>query len=131
MTADSQAASAAGRNTGIAGFRRFAITRPHLFRLTFERVTPDLLAERHVSKAARATYDALLSWIRRVDIGPRSIDVVAYQFHSLCQSLATSELQAQPPPIGSNFWPHIRGVGQDDIWRDALHAYLTGIDTNA
>lgn len=116
---------------GIAGFRRFATSRPQLFRLTFERSTPDVISAPGVSKAAIHSYNTFTSWIRRVEIGSRSVHVVAFQLHALCQGLATSELQAQAAPVGANLWPMTPGVGEDDIWRDALHAYLDGLANGA
>lgn len=116
---------------GIAGFRRFALSRPELFRLTFERTTPDVIAAPGVRKAATKSYRTFTSWIRRVEIGPRSVHVVAFQFHALCQGLATSELQAQPAPAGSNLWPMTPGLGDDRIWRDALRAYVIGLTSGS
>ncbi len=112
---------------GIAGFRKFAITRPHLFRITFERVILEPGSRSVVSPAGRRASEALLDRIRGVPIGDRPVPVVAFQFHSLCQGLATSELHAKKPPIGSDFWPKVPGVGKPEIWRDALTAYVQGL----
>ncbi|MGB9378544.1 MAG: TetR/AcrR family transcriptional regulator [Mycobacteriales bacterium] len=112
---------------GIAGFRTFAITRPHLFRITFERVILEPGSTTVFSPAGSRASEALLTLIRNVPIGNRPVAVVAFQFHSLCQGLATSELHARKPPIGSDFWPNVPGVGKPEIWRDALTAYVQGL----
>lgn len=111
---------------GLRGFRTFATTRPHLFRLTFERVTADLTADPSVSASAWSSYQTLVSRIARVPTGGRPVETVAFQFHSLCQGLATSELQAQPPPVGSHFWRMVPDVGPS-VWRDALATYVHGL----
>jgi hypothetical protein len=85
---------AAARGTRRRGARdRRRDRRPQLFRLTFERSTPDVISAPGVSKAAIHSYNTVTSWIRRVEIGSRSVHVVAFQLHALCQGLATSELQ--------------------------------------
>jgi AcrR family transcriptional regulator len=115
---------------GIDGFRAFATQRPHLFRLTFERVTSDLLEDADVRQSAERAYDALARRADRViehhQLRQDSAEVVL-QFHSLCQGLATSELQAQPPPVGSGFWPMLRGADMEALWRSALRAYVSGL----
>jgi AcrR family transcriptional regulator len=116
---------------GITGFRAFATTRPHLFRLTFERVTPDLLADSEVASSAFATYEALSRYVERLveatSLGGQSVPAVIFQFHSLCQGLATSELQRQDPPVGSCFWPMVDDAEVDTAWRTALSAYVRGL----
>jgi AcrR family transcriptional regulator len=116
---------------GITGFRAFATNSPHLYRLTFERVTRDLLADPEVAATAFATYDALCSFVKRLDdadgLGGQSVERTVFQFHSLCQGLATSELQRQRPPIGSSFWPMVDDEDVDTGWRTALTAYVRGL----
>ena len=115
---------------GIDGFRSFATRRPHLFRLTFERVTSDLLEDPAVRDSAERSYRALAERVDRV-IDHRRLRLepaaVVLQFHSVCQGLATSELQAQPPPVGSGFWPMLRGADMEALWLSALQAFVRGL----
>jgi AcrR family transcriptional regulator len=115
---------------GAVGFRGFAIDEPALFRLTFERVSREVLQQPSVVEEARATYDALLGWIRRArDAGQvhaeRSDAVCAFEFHALCQGLASGELAAQPAP-GPGFWAMMRHHEMPTIWRDALTGLVAG-----
>lgn len=116
---------------GINGFRAFATNSPHLYRLTFERVTPDLLADPEVASSAFASYDALSRFVERLaearGLEGQSVPAVLFQFHSLCQGLATSELQRQDPPVGSCFWPMVDDAEVDTAWRTALTAYVRGL----
>jgi len=117
---------------GAEGFRSFAIEQPELFRLTFEQVSGEVLRQPEVGRAALSSFEALVSRIRLArDAGlvhPDRSDVVcAFEFHSLCQGLASSELAARPSP-GPGFWPMIRGRDLSGIWRDALTGLVAGFD---
>ena len=118
-------------NAGLFGFRRFATERPQLFRLTFERVLPDLTASPDVGPAAIASYDALVGWIERARsaglIDERPDAEVAFAFHALCQGLASGELAREPPPVGANFWRHARHLDAEHVWRGALEALIAGM----
>jgi AcrR family transcriptional regulator len=117
---------------GVEGFRRFAVERPLLFRLTFERPAASITAVPEVMNAARASYEALAEWIHRARevqlIHPdRSELEVAFTFHALCQGLASGELSREPPPVGSSFWGNTRGMSLEPVWRDALRALIHGL----
>ncbi len=116
---------------GADGFRSFAIEDPELFRLTFEQVSAEVLAQEQVARAALASFKALLGWIRRArDAGAihadRTDEAIAFEFHSFCQGLASSELSAQPSP-GPGFWPMMKSHDLRAVWRDGLTAYVAGL----
>jgi AcrR family transcriptional regulator len=116
---------------GAVGFRTFAVEDPEIFRLTFEQVSAQVLEQKRVARAAYASYQALVWWLRRArESGAihkdRSEEVCAFSFHSLCQGLAASELAAQLPPTGPGFWPMARGLDLAAVWRDALTGLVDG-----
>lgn len=117
---------------GIHGFRRFALSRPHLFRLTFERVSAQTAAMPTIAPVAIDSYQALVERIQRVQeadlLGGTPNAEVAFAFHSLCVGLATGELSRLPPPQGAGFWRPVHGIDGEHLWRTALTALVTGFD---
>ena len=116
---------------GANGFRRFAVDDPEIFRLTFERVSPEVLRQRAVGVAARAAYDALGAWVERARVAgavhpDRSDGVCIMTFHSTCQGLAATEIASQPPPAGTGMWALARQLDLDAVWRDTLTALVHG-----
>lgn len=115
---------------GVEGFRPFALTRPGLFRLTFERVPTEVVSGAAVGDASDASYQALITRIRRAQraavIDDRPEEEVAFAFHACCLGLATSELSREPPPVGSNFWRPVHGIDGEKLWRGALGALVAG-----
>lgn len=115
---------------GIGGFRRFALSRPHLFRLTFERISAQTVALPTFGPEAIASYDALVERIQRAQdadlLGGTPNAEVAFAFHSLCVGLATGELSRLPPPQGAGFWRPVHGIDGEHLWRTALTALVTG-----
>lgn len=116
---------------GLHGFRRFALTRPHLFRLTFERVPAGLTLDPVVGAASLAAYEALAARVARaraagVVAGGSDVEV-AFAFHALCLGMASGELSREPPPVGSHFWRVAREVDLEAVWRRALEAMLRGL----
>lgn len=114
-------------------FRRFAVAHPHLFRLAFERVTPELSEESTVVAAATDSYRQMLGRVRRVT-EPLGLDreaslLTAARFHALSQGLATVELQAQAPPVGSRFWPLREPLMGEEFWVGALEVFVAGLHT--
>ncbi|MBJ7356876.1 helix-turn-helix domain-containing protein [Nocardioides sp.] len=116
---------------GVHGFRVFATERPHLFRLTFERVTADTVRDEDVQARARASYTALTRWVNRAQeagvVDDRPTAAVAYEFHSLCVGLATTGLSRRPPPDGPGFWATLADWSDEDLWRAALTALVRGM----
>lgn len=116
---------------GVKGFRPFALERPGLFRLTFERVPAEVVSDSDVSHASLDSYEALTRWIRRARdagvVADRPIEEMAFGYHACCLGLATSELSRQPPPVGSNFWRPVHGIDGEHLWHAALSAYVLGL----
>ena len=118
-------------NAGISGFRRFALERPHLFRLTFERAPVGIAEMPSAVDAAMTAYQAL---VRRIDrlraTGPtRNLTQaeVAFAVHALCTGLASNELARQQSPTGVSFWRHVPEFDAVRVWRHALHALIAGL----
>lgn len=116
---------------GVSGFRRFAVERPHLFRLTFERTQPDFTADADVFPAMRASYDALAGWIERAQaagvVVDRPVPEIAFIFHATCQGLATNELLRERPPVGVGMWAHTRDLDPIEMWTRGLGALVRGL----
>jgi AcrR family transcriptional regulator len=115
---------------GTSCFRTFATTRPHLFRLTFERVSASMLENPTAGPALMSSYRALLRRITAARIAAGHAipdDTVAFGFHSLCVGLANSELARRPPPDGAGFWGPVRGIDGEELWRTALGAFVRGL----
>lgn len=116
---------------GLQGFRPFAVERPQLFRLAFERVPAGLPENPAVNKAARDAYQVLSATIERAQaagvIDQRPTAEVAFAFHCLCQGMAGGELSREPPPVGSNFWGPVRGIDAEKLWRGSLEALVAGL----
>ena len=115
---------------GVHGFRRFATDKPHLFRLTFEQVTADIVRDPEVASSARDSYLALARWITRardagvIDGRPRA--EVAFAFHSCCVGLAVTALSRREPPEGPGFWSTIES-SDEQLWQSALTALVRGM----
>ena len=116
---------------GLHGFRRFALERPHLFRLTFERVAATTTGTPAAATAGRASYEALAARIRAAQragaISDRPEVEVAFVFHVLCQGLASGELSREPPPVGASFWRHAQDIDGEHLWRTGLEALVAGL----
>jgi AcrR family transcriptional regulator len=116
---------------GTDGFRRFARERPHLFRLTFERVPATLTSVPLVGASSRESYEALAARIERAQqhglVQRLPVIEIAFGFHALCQGLAGGELSRQPPPVGANFWGPAAAIDAEHLWRVALEAFVRGL----
>jgi AcrR family transcriptional regulator len=117
---------------GVDGFRAFATGEPEIFRLTFEQVSADVLAQPRVARAALSAYRALERRVVRAQESggvhrERSVESVVFAFHGTCQGLASSELAAAPPPTGPGFWPMLAGRDLRALWSDTLRALVSGL----
>lgn len=116
---------------GVHGFRPFAIDQPHLFRLTFERVPAEVLADPAVVAAAVSGYKVLVAKIERAQaagvVDQRPVAEIAFALHSLCQGMAGGELSREPPPVGSSFWGPAQGIDAVRLWRTGLEALVAGL----
>lgn len=115
---------------GVEGFRTFALTRPGLFRVAFERI-PTEVTSSVANEASAASYAALARLIRRAqDAGAMHgvpEEEAAFAFHACCQGLGTSELSREPPPVGSGFWQRVHGIDGEQLWRRTLKALVAGL----
>jgi len=118
---------------GIDGFRDFATTRPHLFRLTFDRPRSEVYLRPGVSPELRRSYSELRFLVDRSLAAQRltdriSADHVAFMFHAVCHGLASNELSRMPPPIGTGFWSVTADMDPVMAWRTTLTAFVRGLE---
>jgi AcrR family transcriptional regulator len=117
----------------IAGFRAFALQRPHLFRVTFEEMTSQVITDPVAGAELHRAFDALAARIERaMDAGllqRRPVVEVGFGFHSLCHGLAVNELSRREPPDGPALWQRARGVDGESLWRLAVGAFVAGLTT--
>jgi AcrR family transcriptional regulator len=90
-------------------FRRLAIEHPALFTIGVQRVLPTSDLWPQFRDSATAALAALHARIARLAdagvLGERSVDEAAFQFHSLCEGMASVELRAaQPNPRAAHLW---------------------------
>lgn len=102
-------------------FRTFAISHPNLFRLGFEQMVPGLSPRPDVAEVQRNAIRALHARTERCRaaglLGARAAREVTWQFHALCQGLASVELMGWFPP----------DADAERMWRDALGAFVAGL----
>ncbi|MFP5332170.1 MAG: TetR-like C-terminal domain-containing protein, partial [Acidimicrobiia bacterium] len=111
---------------GTDGFRRFALERPHLYRLNFEQT---LLAPPGVvppwAASGRRARTSLHRWTARLAAHHSHIDAddTVIQFHALCQGLASTEINGVMGAMGAS--------DLDRHWHESLTAYVTGLVVTA
>ncbi|MDN5797756.1 MAG: TetR/AcrR family transcriptional regulator [Intrasporangium sp.] len=116
---------------GTVAFRRFASSRPALFRLAFEEISPEAVEQPRVAHAALASYRALAAWFTRLReaglVHPARTDAdCIFAFHATCHGLAASERAAKPPPEGPGFWRVTGPSVFDAVWTDTLASVVRG-----
>ena len=120
---------------GVDGFRRFAIDRPHLFRITFDWVSAEVVRQPPVDAQLQRAFGALRTRIERVLatglIGPRPPIEIAFMFHSICHGLAANELSRLAPPIGAGFWQMTADMDPQRVWTATLSAFVAGLRNGA
>lgn len=106
---------------GVEGFRSFATEHPNLFRLGFERMVPSLSPTQEVAdlqrKAIMALHERVLRCRDAVLLGQRTAREVTWQYHAMCQGLASVELHGWFPDATST----------ERMWRDGLSAFVAGL----
>ena len=116
---------------GPRAFRVFALERPHLFRITFDRISEEIYAQPETYPALFASFSALEArFARALDAGllaKRPMVELVFMYHSFCCGLATNELSTLPPPVGANFWKVTQGVDFAALWQNALAAFVRGL----
>ncbi len=105
--------------SGILGFRAFAIARPNLFRIAFERLGPRREPSPEAQAVATAALRSLGTRLARCKeaglLGTRRVRDVVWQVHALCQGLASVELHG---------W---LGDDPEQHWREALGTFVAGL----
>lgn len=116
---------------GPHGFRKFALERPHLFRITYDQISEETYAQPESYPALFASFSALASRITRAQdaglLAKRPVVELVFTYHSLCCGLAANELSMQAPPVGANFWKVAQGVDFAALWELALAALVRGL----
>lgn len=118
-------------SVGATAFRQFALQRPHLYRLTFERVTSSVLENPEVGAAIQESASTLLYWIDKAQVAgvidDRPALDIAFAFHSLCQGMAGGELAT----IESGFWNGLDPNSMEELWKSSLEALVRGMSAKA
>ncbi len=116
---------------GVHGFRRFALERPHLFRISFDRLTTEVIGDADAYRELLRSFEALRSKVERAvhlgSVEPRPTIEIVFAFHSFCHGLAVNELSRLPPPIGADFWRFLNQTEGEHLWRFGLGAFARGL----
>lgn len=116
---------------GVHGFRRFALERPHLFRISFDQLTSEVIEDPGAYRELLRSFEALRSKVERAMhlgvIEPRPTVEVVFAFHSFCHGLAVNELSRLPPPLGAGFWRFLDATDGEALWRLGLGAFVRGL----
>lgn len=106
-------------NAGIHGFRAFAVARPNLFRIAFERLGPRREPSAEAQEVATEALRSLGARLARCKeaglLGNRRVRDVVWQVHAFCQGLASVELHG---------WLREE---PEQHWRDALGTFVAGL----
>lgn len=116
---------------GVMAFRRFAMDRPHLFQITFDRLDPDVFRHPEVSPELVRTLTLLIGKIGPAQQTGLLVELSAYElafmFHSVCYGLAVNELSHQAPPVGVGLWTFIADADLERLWTTTLTAFVNGL----
>lgn len=108
---------------GVAGFRRFVIGHPALFRIGVQQALTPTEVTRQFNTARAEALAGLESKLIRLNkaglLGHCTVRDAAYEFHALCEGLAAMELRGA-----------LRSGDEERIWRDALTALATGFSVS-
>lgn len=100
-------------------FRRFAREHPALFHIGVQHIDVPAESERGFAGAAGRALAVLHDRIRRLGdaarLGERGVEEAAWEFHALCEGLASLEARCL-----------LRPEDADHLWRDALSALVRG-----
>ena len=120
---------------GVQGFRRFALERPHLFRISFDQLTSEVISDPGAYAQLLRSFNALHAKVERAvrmgAIEPRPTIEIVFAFHSFCHGLAVNELSRLPPPVGANFWRFLSDADGEQLWRLGLGAFTQGLAPGA
>ena len=103
-------------------FRRFALEHPVLFSIGIRRTVGEPEQWRAFLPVALSTLEVLESRFERLAdqglLGARTTREAAWEFHALCEGLASMELRGLPG-----------GVNTERLWRDGIYALAVGFAT--
>lgn len=116
---------------GVQGFRRFALERPHLFRISFDQLTREIIEDPGAYRQLLRSFEALRAKVERaVGLGvveARPTVQIVFAFHSFCHGLAVNELSRLPPPVGANFWRFLNDTDGEELWRLGIGTFVRGL----
>ena len=105
---------------GAGAFRNFACRHPGLFRAGFASLATPPGVWAQVAPANLHAWSALVARVERLDeagqLGRRTVDAAATEFHCLCEGLAVNELRGN---LGS-------ATAAASRWRGSLTALVAG-----
>jgi AcrR family transcriptional regulator len=111
---------------GATMYRRFVREHPSLFRITFQRIVPELAFGPELIEARARSWTRLEAKVRRLEdaglLGARSVNQAAVAFNAMCEGLANAELRGGT----------LRQLPSDQgerAWREAFEALVHGFDT--
>jgi hypothetical protein len=100
-------------------FRRFALSHPALFRLGVQREAVSAELVQGFAGSAQRALGGLHARITHLaengQLGARSVSEAIWEFHAVCEGLATLELRCRMPPDEG-----------ERLWRDALGSLVAG-----
>jgi AcrR family transcriptional regulator len=105
---------------GISGFRKYALARPNLYRLAFERLVPGMNPQPEDTAVALLSLERLRARLARFTAqypcGHRTLTQLAFQYHALCQGLSALDLLGWLAPEQA----------AEQVWRDGLTSLIVG-----
>jgi AcrR family transcriptional regulator len=111
---------------GVIVFRRFVVEHPVLFRIAFQRVLPDFQPGPELIAARESAVRLLTQRVGRLEVAgllrdvPLSDAVVAFQ--AMCEGLGNLELRGAIMRL-------LPAGHEEDAWRSALRAVVSGLST--
>lgn len=118
-------------NLGYQAFRDFAVGKPHLYRLAFER-TPILVAGHpSVIRASKGGVKVLITHMKRGQqagvLRPGDPMKLALMYHAMTLGLVNWELAHAPPPVGVGLGGLLPPEATEGMWREGLSALIRGL----
>lgn len=101
---------------GSVMYRDFVREHPWLYRITFQRVSPELAFGPRLAQARLRCWAILERKVGRVPLDGKPVLHAAVEFNALCEGLANAELR------GGTMRGH-----DDVVWRDAFTTFVRGL----
>jgi AcrR family transcriptional regulator len=97
-------------------YRDFVREHPWLYRITFQRVSPDLAFLPPTAEARARCWALLEARVARLPLHGRPVVDATVEFNAMCEGLANAELRGGT----------MRGA-DDGVWRDAITTVVHGL----